>query len=157
MKTDTRKMRSFFRWMTDRGGGWQRDTPTIFTSTPSICSVDTYRQQYNCSSTTWGQRQHWKPKLSLNYIHMVVRAILQVSIWYQKTQELKNYIQHWELLELILVIAVCTTLFYIFFILKLEYSIGDRQGQKEYEPRVCLLAGSVKEPKYRPTKNMRSL
>ena len=70
---------------------------------------------------------------------------------------IENYIQHWESLELIWVMATCTSIFYIFLILKLEYSIGDRRSQTKDEQRVCLLVGSVEELKCRLFKNMRSL
>ena len=46
---------------------------------------------------------------------------------------IENYIQHWESLELIWVMATCTFIFYIFLILKLEYSIGEAKQKMNKE------------------------
>ena len=95
--------------MTDRGGGWQRDTPTIFTSTMSICSVDTR----HLPATV---------QLQLYYMNMRIKATLENRIDLQVHTHggtsnitsfdlvpddtgIENYIQHWESLDLIWVIA----------------------------------------------------
>ena len=89
--------------MTDRGGGWQRDTPTIFTSTMSICSVDTRHLPATVQLQLYYMNMRIKATIETRNVLLVHTHggtnNIQVSIWYQMTEELKiiySIGNHWN-------------------------------------------------------------